>query len=59
MDIIPIADRERLILITSTVRKEKVLYEVLTMSKIQREISKRLKVLGSPVVMLDIAFLSI
>jgi hypothetical protein len=45
-------------LITETVRKEKALYEVLTMTKIQLEISKRLKVLGSPVSVFGIACLS-
>jgi hypothetical protein len=52
LNIIPTADRERMILITTTVCKEKALYEVLTISKIQQAISKRLKVLGAPLLCL-------
>jgi hypothetical protein len=54
--IIPIADRDKMKHINSTVTKEKSLYDVLVLGRILREISKRLRVLGIPVVMFGIAF---
>jgi hypothetical protein len=58
MEIIPIANSYELKHIISTVTKEKSFYGPLTMSKILREISKKVRVLASPVVMFGIAFLA-